>query len=115
MTSPPTLADAVVQNLSHKNSTIARVIDRPANELRATLMRARRFVLDDGMAALLSDLSNAPFTSTTTRRANVLDALRHSARLPFPTTWVEFNGTAFRRRSIELQAKDPYGQTVTAD
>jgi hypothetical protein len=65
---------------------------------RAAFQRAHRFVLDDAMSTFLGELSTQAFAKTDMRkkengplRAKMAEHLRMGARLPFPTTWIEYD------------------------
>ena len=60
--------------------------------MRQALQSARRFVLDEGMATLLGELSTAAFMKANRPgiAGRLADQLRYSARLPHNVTWVEF-------------------------
>jgi hypothetical protein len=81
--------------------------------LQRSLIAARRFVLDDGMAAFMADLSTVPFQVAHVRRPAVLDSLRHGARLPHAVTWIEFSGHAFRDRLNQTETShDAWGNKL---
>jgi hypothetical protein len=104
MTSEATLADMVIRETLRgtRKSTLSIMNDRSPESVRAAMLSATRFALDDEMSAFLADLSITPFAAHHVRQPDVLDSMRHGALLPFPATWVEFNGIAFRRRLIEI-------------
>lgn len=64
--------------------------------VRRAIAHAKRFTLDDGMAKFLGELSTVPFKVANQRRPDVLDSLRHSARLPFPQMFFQYNYRALR-------------------
>jgi hypothetical protein len=76
---------------------------------RERLIRARKFVLDEQMSAFLADLSNAAIQEATRHEAEdggeacvtLMDGARRMARAPFPTTWIEYDMIARRKRSLE--------------
>jgi hypothetical protein len=106
----PTLADAVIRETLRPRSALAPAAGhRSLAGIRASILDARKFVLDDRMAAFLADLQRMPFAGEVIRRPSVLDTMRHGSMLPHPKTWVEFPARAFRKRAIELEAKDPWG------
>jgi hypothetical protein len=86
----------------------------PKPGLRRALESARRFVLDDAMAAFLGELSFESFTGRHLhikphRRAqhiySGIDSLRHFSRLPHKVTWVEYPITPAAQRRTELTNK----------
>lgn len=96
-----TLADMLLRETFRKKQTITLTSGLQPDALRNDLIRARRFVLDESMSAFMADLSMAPFACAHERRAEVLDALRHGARLPHQTMWLEFWGKPFRQRMLD--------------
>lgn len=56
--------------------------DRPMGDLRRALLHANRFVIDDRMSRFMADLPQVPFERVKPeRRPEVLDTMRHGARL----------------------------------
>ena len=104
------LADLLLRETYRPHTLLARMTPRPMADDRAALIRARRFVLDDAMAAFMADLSQVPFQVAGVRRPEVLDTIRHGARLPHAATWIEFSGRAFRARLLEV-AEDLHDAT----
>jgi hypothetical protein len=99
--------------------TFAKATRNP--ELRATLQAARRFVLDDSMAAFNVDLvfenmfgrtfrqielgrtlNERVMDSIGRRTCKLLDEMRHFSRLPHRTTWIEYSHEAHLRRQLEI-------------
>jgi len=97
-----TLADLVVRDLYRPKSHLKDMMKRPVVEMRQAIIAARKFVLDDAMSSFLSDLSVTPFDANKHRLAELADSMRHGARIPYPRTWIEWNGQTFRSRMIEL-------------
>jgi hypothetical protein len=105
---PQTLIDAVYRasfrpetNFGWKSNTA----------MKHALESARRFVVDDSMAAFMADLSNAAFLHEK-RPSNgllyrVLDSLRVSARLPHEAIWIEYPLHAYQTRSHALRIGPP--------
>jgi hypothetical protein len=63
---------------------------------RQALTTAHRFILDDDMSSFLADLSLQAFRRAKEKGSRALfwrlvDNLRLTARLPHPTTWIEWN------------------------
>ena len=78
---------------------------RDAIVLRRALRDARRFVLDDGMSSFLGELSTQAFVKphlTPEVVHRMAEHLRYGARLPFETTWIEYDLRAALRRSHAL-------------
>lgn len=76
-----------------------------SSKWRRAFMAARRFVLDDDMSTFLGELATQAFTKKDMSRpaaARMADHLRIGARLPFETTWVEYNLRNAMKRSHEL-------------
>jgi len=121
----PTLADRVYMSTLDKHPPHWF---RGAQQLRSLMHSARRFKLDDQMAAFLNDLATAAFVSKrgfklryvgladsespvtlldSTRgiggkNRKLVEQIRISARLPHATTWIEYNLKALRRRYCEM-------------
>ena len=92
---------------------------RAYDSFREPLLRAKKFVVDERMSSFMTDLAEASFrnimeefpkSAETTgltqeilenkrqRMVALLNGGRKLARLPFPVTWVEFDGNARSRR-----------------
>lgn len=98
-----TVANLLLRETYRPRTPLARISPcRPMADLRAALVRAQRFVLDEGMSALLAELSQVPFHIPNIRRPEVLNSLRRGARAPFPTSWFEIDARAFRSRLLEV-------------
>lgn len=97
-----TLATLTLKELYRPHTRLKNFTERDVADLRQSLLTAKRFVLDDEMSSFLADLSITPFIANLARRAEVMDVLRHNARLPHPKIWIELNGRAFRARLLEL-------------
>jgi len=89
------------------------------NHYGKAIAEARKFVLDEAASAFLSDLSHASYAQSFARSvssleddagyekcerhlADIADKTRQLSRLPHATTWVEYNGVAFRKRTREV-------------
>lgn len=95
---PPTLADMAVRYSFKQPAAVP-------TEVQAKIARARRFVLDEGASAFLSDLSHATYQFEHTAEGNVraaaqIDQTRRMARAPHALTWIEFDFHAFHKRTI---------------
>jgi len=77
-------------------------------KMRAAFQSARRFVLDDEMSTFLGELGTQAFVNLRHRfddmaqRNRLTENLRIGARLPFPTTWIEYNLRNCQTRSHAL-------------
>jgi hypothetical protein len=108
-----TLANLVLRDTFRPKSRLPNFTSRPLGDIRAALTSARRFVLDDRMSSFLADISQVPFRVPYLRRPEVMDVMRHGARLPHKITWVEFNGRKFRDRLLEMgDNKDVWGHQL---
>ena len=97
------LADGVVWETYQVPSFFPTVSKRSMSDLRAAMHQSRKFKLNDAMSAFLADLSCRPFHGLINdKKLGLLDSMRHSARLPFPKTWVEYNNHAFRIRLMDV-------------
>lgn len=106
-----TLADDVLRETYAKRSMLGLMTERPLGEIRQAMTTARRFVLDKEMSRFMADLSTAVYRVA--NKSDMLDSMRHSAMLPHPVTWVEFDGRAFRERIIELDiSSTPTGEPL---
>jgi hypothetical protein len=75
--------------------------------VRAPLIAARRFVLDQEASAFLCDLANANFHKQNTRRAiRAYEASRVLARLPYAVTWIEYDAIAEAARYTDAYSKE---------
>jgi len=71
--------------------------------MRRALTDARRFILDDAMAAFLADITSAGCDKRTdTIRFKAVHQMRAAARLPHDLTWVEFDLVKYIKREQEL-------------
>jgi hypothetical protein len=97
---PERLIDLVTRETYAKRPLI------PVN-YRERLISARKFVLDEPMSEFLADLSNAATNEAVMRQHDddgerlfaIMHGARRMARAPFPTTWIEYDCRARRRRS----------------
>ena len=72
---------------------------------REAFINARRFILDDEMSTFLGELGTHVFAQPSMKLAAAARAAEHlrlSARLPFETTWIEYNLRNAMKRSHEL-------------
>jgi len=112
---PTTLVDRLYRE-SFSNRPVMRWTNNAV--MREKLRAARRFVLDDGMSVMVAELATAAFIPRREvtvayfedprnrhQRVTRIEQMRHSARAPFPTTWVEYNLRASMTRSNELLGK----------
>ena len=110
-----TLADRVVRELWRPKTHLPLVMNRPLSSLRNSIIAARKFVLDAAMSAFLADLATVPFKSHKQRMPDVIDSMRHGARLPHQKTWIEYEATPFRERLASFGAADVYGGRIQRD
>jgi hypothetical protein len=94
----PDLANELIRETYRGNKSRLRSWSkRDPLAMRRAIAHSKRFTLDDGMASFLGELSTVPFKVASQRRPDVLDSLRHSARLPFPQMFFQYNYRALRR------------------
>ena len=107
ITPPRDLANELIRETwrNPKRSLLKTASGRDPAGIRRAVANAKRFMLDDSMAAFMAELSTVPFTVASERRPDVLDSLRHSARLPFPSLFIQFSNRAFRRRLDDIGGK----------
>jgi hypothetical protein len=101
MGNPATLID-VLYRASFKNEAVQGWTNNA--KWRAALAQSRRFVLDDAMSTFMGELGTQAFArpESAKRRGQMAEHLRMGARLPFPTTWIEYNLRLCQTRSSEL-------------
>jgi hypothetical protein len=101
------LYHSTFRRLNKKYEHLAQIQDN----LRKWLFCAKRFVLDDGMAAFIADLTIQTFSSAKHRdhrnfctRANrrLIEQIRLGSRLPHQDTWVEYDAHIAQKRTEEL-------------
>jgi hypothetical protein len=93
----PTLADSIMREWS---KPYYRDID-PNNWLANNIAQARKFVMDESMSSFMADLAYASMiTSSSAAKAHLLlNSMRTLSRLPFPSTWIEYDMAAKRQRA----------------
>jgi hypothetical protein len=107
--------DIIKDSYRGKKSVIAPLCDRPMESLRSAVAHSKRFVLDESMSEFLAVMSNVPFIAAVERQHDVWESLRHSAILPFPKIFVQFDNVAFRRGLLQEGIKvDFWGDTLLA-
>jgi hypothetical protein len=105
---PTTLADKVYLATTSDAFLIHR-----RKELQQKILRAQRFVLDTDMSIFLADLCVAGFLNKPVRvLTRLVEQMRMAARLPFQTTWIEYDVNAFNLRIGELIDIDPPKDTT---
>lgn len=112
------LANEIVRKTYHKSydREIKPRNFRSADYTRERIKEARRVVLSASMSKFVAELSQVPFTSVAReRRDEVQSSLRHSAKLPFKTMFVQLDAIAFREAIIEASetGKDFWGNIAT--
>jgi hypothetical protein len=91
-----------------KKSLLYQIQERSFTKLRAAIVNAKRFVLDDSMAEFLAELSTTPFNRVdNARMPDALESLRHSAIPPFDFMFIQLDNRAFRRGLLRVQTKWP--------
>jgi hypothetical protein len=111
-----TLADWILKESYRPHTYLKKFSQsRPIEDLRNVILTARKFVLDEQMSSFLADLSLVPFKGAKERGPEIMNSLRHSAKLPYPKTWIEFDYHAFRKRSVELKAQGVNGPLGDVD
>lgn len=89
---------------------------RSNTDMRHALESARRFVVDEPMAAFMAELANESFLkiggfdkpwTENLLASRIADSLRVSSRLPHEAIWIEYPLRAYQRRSHELRQTAP--------
>jgi hypothetical protein len=75
---------------------------RSNKRMRQALTIARRFLMNDRMAAFLADVAATAFIDRNYTNLVKLDQLRPLARLPHADIWVEHELSAYNKRETEL-------------
>ena len=82
---------------------------RSNTDMRHALESARRFVIDDRMAAFMADLANESFIRAGVAGdpvplcSRLADSLRVSARLPHASIWIEYPLRPYQHRAYEVR------------
>lgn len=113
------LANEIVRKTYHKsyNREVMMMNFRTAEYTRERIKEARRVVLSASMSKYVAELAQVPFNSVAReRRDEVLSSLRHSAKLPFKTMFVQLDAVAFRDAVIDVSetGKDFWGHQIAA-
>lgn len=111
------LANEIIRKTYHKSyaKEIGPINMTSAEFTRRKITNARRFVLSASMSEYVADLASVPFLSVAReRREDVLASLRHTAKLPFPSMFVQLDGWAFRQGLVKNaeSKKDFWGHQV---
>lgn len=93
MKETPTLIDAAIRASLKSDGVFP--------SLRPALLNARKFYLDESMSAYLSEISHRSFQDRPVTDMAILDNVRHQARLPFKTVWIEYDGIAYKKYTKE--------------
>ena len=96
-------ANALIRE-SYRGKSLIKVAGFDPLMVRRAIAHSKRFKLDDGMSKFLGELSTVPFKVVPHRRPDILDSLRHSARLPFPQMFIQYDYRALRHGLL----RDPY-------
>lgn len=107
MPSDHDIANELIRESYRTKSKIERISRRPAPALRRTIANAKRFMLDEAMSAFVAELATVPFKVAPERRPDILSSLRHSARLPFPSVFIQYDGLAFQRALYQAYVDAP--------
>lgn len=107
MPSDHDIANELIRESYRTKSKIERISNRPASSLRRAIANAKRFMLDESMSAFVAELATVPFKVAPERRPEILSSLRHSARLPFPAMFIQYNGLAFQQGLYEAYKASP--------
>lgn len=107
MPSDHDIANELIRESYRTKSNIERISKRPAQSLRRAISNAKRFMLDESMSAFVAELATVPFKVAPERRPDILSSLRHSARLPFPSVFIQYDGLAFQRALYEVYRDTP--------
>lgn len=108
------IANELIRETYRKKSTLENACGRSLQSIRHAVAHAKRFVMDDAMASFLAELATVPFKVAKERRPDVMNSLRHSARLPFPKMFIQFSGKAFRHGLLTVadSLTDVYGNPL---
>ena len=102
MDEPHDIANELIRESYRTKSRIERQSRRAASSLRRAIANAKRFTLDESMSAFMAELATVPFSRVAPeRRPETLNSLRHSARLPFPAMFIQYDGLAYQRGLYE--------------
>jgi len=98
----PTLMDEVYR-LSCRNKTNPGWKDN--DKIRHALERAKRFIVDEPMAAFMADLSNESFLKVENSPIShrIADSIRVQARLPYEAIWIEYPLRVYQKRAAEIR------------
>jgi hypothetical protein len=114
MTELHDIANELIRETYRSKSLLKLSGGRDLHSVRKAVANAKRFMLDDAMSSFMAELATVPFKVAQERRPDVLDSLRHSARLPFPQVFVQYNYRAFRR-GLEAERVGWRGEKTAAD
>lgn len=119
MAKPETLADRVFKDSFNPKTSLVEHLDtmRSMEQLRRVLASAPKFVCDTNMSRAIAYASVEPFEKVShdlKRSQEIMNAMRWTARLPFPAIWVEHDPRAFRDAILECKSnpKDPFGDYI---
>ena len=100
----PDLANELIRESYRGSKSVIKLAGFDALAARRAIAHAKRFALDDGMSTFLGELATVPFKVAPQRRPDILDSLRHTARLPFPQMFIQYDYRALRHGLL----RDPY-------
>lgn len=107
MDEPHDIANELIRESYLTKSRVESMSKRPAASLRRAIANAKRFMLDASMSTFMAELAKVPFRVAPERRPDVLSSLRHSARLPFPSVFIQYDGLAYQRGLYEAFLASP--------
>lgn len=108
------MANDIIRELYRPKTLMKLCTKRPLADLRYAIASSKRFVLDASMSEFMAALSTVPFEVANERRPDVLNSLRHSARLPADKVFMQINGAALRKGLLHHMpaAGDMWGQKL---
>lgn len=110
MTEQRDLANELIRETYKNKSTLIVAAQHSLPSLRRLIANAKRFMADDSMSEFMGTLAMVPFKVASERWADILASLRHTARLPFPSLFLQYDGHAFRRGLTAVRdSKDAWG------
>lgn len=111
---PPDMVNDLIRETYKSKTTLPISTGRNMMQLRRSLFQAKRFVADAAMSGFMAQLSTVPFTVASERWDDVLASLRHSARLPFRSMFIQYDNHAFRRSLLRIDSTkyDAWGKKL---
>jgi len=112
MSDEPLLVDLVLRETFRGRKNNLLMPDDELLKLRRELVETKRVKLDEDMTRFLAEMAYTPFESENGRNPETLDSLRHSARLPHASMWVEYSGRTFIKALKDRGANFIHGKTI---